>query len=96
MNATQPMPTYEDRLPREEGPVARAIERRTSKIPSDVFLWAAGAAMVASGVIQWLAVRRMRAAYRAPLFLIGRRIELLAPMLLMVGVYNKLVKVHGS
>lgn len=94
MNASQPV--FQERPVRSEGRVARAIEVRTSKIPSDVFLWAAGAAMIASGVIQLLAVRRMRNAYRAPLFLIGRRIEILAPMLLMLGVYNKLVKVHGS
>lgn len=94
MNAGQPM--FQDRPGRSEGRVARAIEMRTSRIPSDVFLWAAGAAMVASGVIQLLAVRRMRRAYRAPLFLIGRRIEILAPMLLMLGVYNKLVKLHES
>lgn len=94
MNAGQAM--FENRPSRSEGRVARGIESRTSRIPSDAFLWAAGAAMVASGVVQLLAVRRMRRAYRAPLFLIGRRIELLAPMLLMLGVYNKLVKVHGS
>ena len=27
--------------PRTEGPVAKAIERQTSKVPSDLFLWAA-------------------------------------------------------
>jgi hypothetical protein len=95
MNAGQPM-FQNDRPARTEGRVARAIEVRTSRIPSDVFLWAAGAAMVASGVIQFVGLRRMRNAYRAPLFLIGRRIEILAPMLLMLGVYNKLVKVHGT
>jgi hypothetical protein len=79
-----------------EGRIARAIKARTSKIPSDVFLWAAGAAIVASGIVELVGVRRMRRAYRAPLFLIGRRIELLASMLLMFGVYNKLVKVQGS
>lgn len=94
MHTGQPM--FQERATRAEGPVARAIEVRTSRIPSDVFLWAAGAAMVASGIVQFLGVRRMRMAYRAPLFLIGRRIELLAPMLLMLGVYNKLVKVHES
>jgi hypothetical protein len=88
-------PVGQDRPVRTEGPVARAIEKRTSRIPSDVFLWAAGAAMIVSGAVELLGVRRMRSAYRAPLFLIGRRIELLAPMLLMLGVYNKLVKVHG-
>jgi hypothetical protein len=81
---------------RKEGRVARAIERRTTRIPSDVFLWGAGAAMAVSGAIQLVAVRRMRQVSRVPLFIIGRRIELLAPILLMLGVYNKLVKLHGS
>jgi hypothetical protein len=81
---------------RREGRVARAIERQTTKIPSDVFLWGAAAAIVISGAIQLVAVRRMRKIARVPLFIIGRRIELLAPMLLMLGVYNKLVKQHGS
>lgn len=81
---------------RREGPVARAIERQTSKIPSDVFLWGAGAAMIASGVIQLLGIRRMRAMGRVPWFVIGRRIETLVPALLVLGVYNKMVKMHGS
>jgi hypothetical protein len=28
-----------------EGPVARAIEKQTAKLPSDAFLWAAGASI---------------------------------------------------
>jgi hypothetical protein len=84
-----------DQPMREEGRITRAIERQTSKIPSDVFLLAAGLAMAVSGAIQLIGVRRMRRSTRLPLFILGRRIELLAPMLLMLGVYNKLVKLHG-
>jgi hypothetical protein len=79
-----------------EGRITRAIERETSKIPSDVFLFAAAAAMAVSGVIQLMGVRQKRRSTRLPLLVVGRRIELLAPMLLMLGVYNKLVKLHGS
>jgi hypothetical protein len=98
MNATTIGSVSTTESTRREGPVARAIESRTSKIPSDVFLWAAGGAFAVSGAIQFLAARRLRrfGFRRAPLFVIGRRIELLAPIFLMLGIYNKLVKVHGS
>lgn len=52
--------------------------------------------MIASGIIQSLGVRRMRTVGRVPLFLIARRIETLVPALLVLGVYNKMVKMHGS
>jgi hypothetical protein len=51
--------------------------------------------MVASGIIQVVGMRRMRRAYRAPFFLIGRRMEVVASMLLTLGLYNKLVKTLG-
>ena len=34
-----------------EGKVARAIESQTAKLPSDVFMWAAGAAMTSHASI---------------------------------------------
>jgi hypothetical protein len=76
-----------------EGPVARAIEGQTIKIPSDLFLWGAGAAFLASGVLQFLGMRKVPWLRRAPVFLVARRIEMLAPMILIIGVYNKLAKV---
>jgi hypothetical protein len=79
-----------------EGPVARAIERQTTKIPSDLFLWGAAAAFFAAGALQLLGTRKLRWLRRAPVFLVARRLEVLAPMVLILGVYNKLVKVHGS
>jgi hypothetical protein len=70
---------------RTEGPVARSIEKQTSKIPSDVFLWAAVGSMAASLVLQ-SANKSERSLF------IGQW----APTLLIFGLYNKLVKVAGS
>ena len=67
-----------------EGPVARTIEKQTSKLPSDLFLWAAGASIIASAVLQ------MRGEKKASLF-VGQWVS---PILLL-GVYNKIVKVAG-
>ena len=68
-----------------EGSVAKSIEQQTAKIPSDVFLWAAGGAIATSAVFQLL--KRPKAS----LFL-GQWV---APFLLL-GVYNKIVKTQGS
>ena len=68
-----------------EGPVARAIEEQTAKLPSDAFLWAAGASMVASLILKILD------RHHEALF-VGQW----APTILILGVYNKLVKQHGS
>lgn len=82
---------------KREGPVARAIEEQTAKLPSDLFLWAAGAAIVGSLAFQIAGTRR------GPLDLFGRRrapyatfLGLWAPTILMLGLYNKIVKVAGS
>jgi hypothetical protein len=37
-----------------EGPVARAIEEQTAKLPSDTFLWAAGASIATSLILKML------------------------------------------
>jgi len=68
-----------------EGPVARAIEQQTAKLPSDLFLWAAGGSIAASLLLQC----------------VGKQHESLfvgqwAPTFLILGLYNKLVKVAGS
>jgi hypothetical protein len=83
-----------------EGRVARSIERQTAKVPSDVFLWAALAAMGGSLAAQIVGMRsgmKMMGmggmTTRAPLStFIGQWV----PTLLLLGVYNKIVKVHGS
>jgi hypothetical protein len=68
-----------------EGVVARTIEEQTAKIPSDVYLWAAGASMAASLFLQ------MAGKKHTSLF-IGQW----APSFLILGLYNKVVKVAGS
>ena len=68
----------------EEGPVAKGIEKQTSKIPSDVFLWAALGSMASSLALK-IAGRKHDALF------IG---QWAAPFLLL-GVYNKLVKIGG-
>ena len=71
--------------PRTEGPVAKAIERQTSKVPSDIFLWAAAGAVGMSLLLQTMN-RKERSLF------IGQW----APTFLILGLYNKLVKVAGS
>jgi hypothetical protein len=68
----------------KEGSVATAIERQTAKIPSDVFLWTALGCMAVSLTLQ----------------ILGRKKESLFigqwPMpFLIMGLYNKLVKLEG-
>ena len=73
------------RLDQTEGPVARAIENQTAKLPSDTFLWAAVASMAASATMQVLGNKQ------ASVF-VGQW----APTFLILGLYNKLVKQLGS
>ena len=68
-----------------EGRTARAIEQQTAKLPSDLFLWSAVGCMVASAALQ-LADRREQSNF------VGQWV----PTLLILGLYNKLVKVAGS
>jgi hypothetical protein len=68
-----------------EGAVARTIEHQTAKLPSDTFLWAALGSIGTSLALQ------MAGKKSASLF-VGQWV---APFLLL-GVYNKIVKVAGS
>lgn len=68
-----------------EGPLARSIEQQTAKLPSDVFLWAAVGSMTASLILAIVGDHK-RSTF------IGQW----APSLLILGLYNKLVKLHGS
>ncbi len=87
--------TYDDLLKTEperrageehrEGPVARSIEQQTAKLPSDLFLWAAFGSIAAS-----LAFNAGRKGHAA--LFVGQW----APTFLLLGIYNKLVKLHGS
>jgi len=68
-----------------EGPVAKAIEKQTSKLPSDLFLWAALGSMAASATLKILQKDK------TALF-VG---QWAAPFLLL-GLYNKIVKLESS
>lgn len=69
-----------------EGKVATAIERQTAKhLPSDAFMWAAGASVLAS-----LILKSQKRDHEA--LFIGHWV----PTLLIFGLYNKMVKLLGS
>jgi len=72
------------KLSHEEGPVAKAIEEQTAKLPSDLFLWGGLGALVTA----------------ASLFYNGKKEEALlvgqwAAPILILGFYNKVVKLEG-
>ena len=68
-----------------ESKSATAIERQTARLPSDAFLYAAGGSIIASLTLK----------------LMGREKDALfvgqwAPTFLILGLYNKLVKLFGT
>jgi hypothetical protein len=71
----------------KEGPVARAIESKTARLPSDLFLWGSLASIAVSLALQ---LSGKKATKQASNF-IGQW----APTLLILGLYNKVVKVAG-
>lgn len=68
-----------------EGSMARSIEQQTAKLPSDLFLWLALGSIGTS-----LAFKAMGDDKTANF--IGQW----APTVLILGLYNKLVKLEGS
>jgi len=72
----------------KEGPVARTIEKQTAKLPSDLFLWAALGTMAASAILQFT---KSNAKGKSWSLFVG---EWAAPLLIM-GLYNKIVKLEG-
>ncbi len=69
-----------------EGKVATAIERQTARmLPSDFFLWAAGLSIAGSLLLK-LQKRDHEALF------VGQW----APTFLLLGTYNKMVKLLGS
>ena len=68
----------------DEGPVARAIEEQTAKLPSDLFLWAAFASIAISLVLQFT-------GHKEKSLFVGQW----PPVFLIMGLYNKVVKVEG-
>jgi len=79
---TMPSPSHSEHT---EGTVARSIEAHTAKLPSDTFLWASLFSMAASAALQFTGNKQ------ASTF-VGQW----APTLLILGMYNKLVKQLGS
>ena len=67
-----------------EGVVARTIEEQTARLPSDTFLWLACASIAGS-----LTLKFMGRSHDA--LFVGQW----APTFLILGLYNKIVKVAG-
>jgi len=84
-NLIQNNPETEPRTQHREGSIARSIEQQTAKLPSDLFLWAAFGSIAAS-----LAFKFSRKDH-ASLF-VGQW----ALTFLILGLYNKMVKLYGS
>lgn len=68
----------------QEEPVAKAIEEQTAKLPSDLLLWGAGAAIAGSLTLRFLDRDRD-----------SQFVGQWAPTLLILGLYNKIVKELG-
>lgn len=68
----------------QEGRVAHMIEDQTARLPSDLFLWAALGSIAGSLALK-MADREHEALF------VGQW----APTFLILGLYNKLVKVAG-
>jgi hypothetical protein len=78
-------PKTSPRMDQREGPVARTIEQQTAKLPSDTFLWAAIGSIVGSMVMMAMGEEKK-----------ANFVGQWAPTLLILGLYNKMVKLHGS
>ena len=70
----------------EEGEITRRIEKQTAKIPSVGFLGMAVGSILASAGLAFIAHKKDMANF----------VGMWAPTLLLIGVYNKLVKLEGS
>jgi hypothetical protein len=82
---TRTQPQAGPREEHREGTVARSIEQQTAKVPSNWFLWAAFGSIAGSLAF------KMSGKHHEALF-VGQW----APTFLILGLYNKLVKLHGS
>ncbi len=74
-----------DNTDHKEGPVAKTIEQQTAKLPSDLFLWSALGSMAVSASLQILGKKNA-----------SQFVGQWASPFLLLGVYNKIVKVAGS
>jgi hypothetical protein len=68
-----------------EGEVAKTIEQQTAKLPSDWFLWAAVGSIATSLTLQLTGQKHA-----------SNFVGQWAPTLLILGLYNKVVKQLGS
>lgn len=68
----------------KEGKVAKAIEEQTAKLPSDLFLWAGLGLMAISFGLQVAGKKKL-----------SNFIGHWPTNILLMGLYNKLVKVEG-
>jgi hypothetical protein len=64
--------------------VAEAIEKRTAKLPSDLFLWTALGSIAGSLVLALMGKQK-----------VANFVGQWAPTFLILGLYNKIVKVAG-
>jgi hypothetical protein len=71
----------------QEGPVAKRLESATSRLPSDIWLWASVGSMVVSLGLQLSGNKKTKA--------VSNFVGQWAPTLLILGLYNKIVKVAG-
>jgi hypothetical protein len=85
------MTTLQDELagtlvngPPMEGRIATEIETRTARLPSDLFLWTALGSMAGSLALTLLGKQKLAD-------FVGQW----TPTLLILGLYNKIVKVAG-
>jgi hypothetical protein len=78
-------PQTEPKIEHREGPIARSIEQQTAKLPSDLFLFAA-LGSIATSLILHAAGKKESANF------VGHW----APTILILGLYNKMVKLQGS
>lgn len=65
--------------------MARTIEKQTARLPSDTFLWAACASILGSLTLCMMDCKDD-----------SQFVGQWAPIFLILGLYNKLVKVAGS
>lgn len=68
-----------------EGPVAKSIEEQTAKLPSDIFLWSGLGCMALGAFTRLVGLRS-----------VGQFLGHSASCILIMGVYNKIVKTIGS
>lgn len=84
-NVMEREPKTSPQVEHREGPIARTIEHQTAKLPSDTFLWAAVGSISASLVLMVMGLDKK-----------ANFVGQWAPTFLILGLYNKMVKLHGS